>query len=246
MILQELRYTMAKYITGTDFAGITFFAGGCVRDWLLDPAASLSDDIDICVELPKGGIRLAKHLLPSMQGSGYQSYPEFGTAKFRIPGLNLDFVATRREKYKKGSRHPQVYFGSRWDDVLRRDFSINALLMDIVSGEVFDLCEQGKADIAEGIIRSLGEPKQKFQEDPIRLLRALRFSLRFGFSIESRTYHAMQSEGRAISQLSAKCISAEVQKLLHYCPQETVQQELEKLGWHRIRKLMEGFAEQPA
>jgi poly(A) polymerase len=239
--LETLRLQIKPMLIGTEFCGKVYFAGGCVRDWELEVEKSggrevegfgvFAADVDISVDLPNGGIRLAEYLCPKLEGEDYCSYPAYGTAKFSAGGTTLEFVATRKEVYKLGNRYPKVFPGTLADDVLRRDFTINALLMNAKTGEILDLCSMGLSDLQQGTIRCVGEPFHKFNEDPLRLLRALRFALRFGFRIEPGTYNAMKSEDGLISQLSARSIEAELQKMLQYCAPQTVQQEIYKLGW---------------
>lgn len=235
MNLEELRQLISSFITDSEFSGKAWFAGGCVRDWLLETGKHKANntlyDIDISVELPQGGILLSEYLLPHMEGTDYSKYPAFGTARFKVGNQSFEFVATRKETYKTGNRYPQVTFGTLSDDVLRRDFTMNGLLMNISSGEVLDLCGKGIADLEAGIIRCIGKPKQKFNEDPLRMLRALRFSLRFGFAIDPETYSAMQSEVALLARLSAKSIQAELTKMLKHNTSEAIQREFGKLGW---------------
>lgn len=242
MNLETLRLRLKPMLIGTEFCGKVYFAGGCVRDWILEVerfgsreverSGGFAADVDISVELPKGGIRLAEYLCPKLEGEDYCSYPAFGTAKFCTGGIAYEFVATRKEVYTRESRYPKVFPGSLADDVLRRDFTINALLMDAKTGEILDFSRKGLSDLQQGIIRCVGEPVHKFNEDPLRLLRALRFALRFGFRIEPVTAAAMMSESSLISRLSAHSIEAELQKMLLHNAPETLQQEFDKLGWN--------------
>jgi len=251
--LETLQCLIAPLIKDTCFEGNTYFAGGCVRDYVmtlqksnkLDSCLcekninntdkvlsnSILGDVDICVHLPNGGIKLAKHLYHILNGTNLVEYPSFGTASFLYKDLHLEFVATRKEIYRKSNRYPKVEFGSLKDDVLRRDFTINALLMDISKGNIMDLCGLGLQDLKNGIIRSLGKPEIKFAEDPIRMLRAVRFSLRFGFNIEATTWKALASESKNLSSLSGKLIKLETEKMLNNCSKKELEEMFDKLGW---------------
>lgn len=227
---KEQREIISAYIQNTEYATHAYFAGGCVRDWILN--ISQGSDIDICVELPEGGIGLAKLLQPKFPDSQIIYHPLYGTAKLKTANLNLEFVATRKEQYQSGSRYPCISFGTLKDDVLRRDFTINALLQHIYTGKVFDLSGKGLTDLHQGLIRCIGEPVTRFQEDPLRLLRAMRFALKFGFKVEPATRAAMQSEGGAISRLSKATISQEISKLKEI-PISDVSALLDSLGWDK-------------
>jgi poly(A) polymerase len=264
--LEKLRLWILPLLKDTPFYAKSWFAGGCVRDYLLQKERSEEfqfaikpngldsclhrkdinpesetkthfnkdlSDVDICVNLPQGGILLAKHLYKRLKGksNGLKVYPAFGTASFRYESLKLEFVATRKEIYRPANRYPKVEFGSLEEDVLRRDFTINALLMDITNGNIMDLCGLGLQDLISGIIRSLGEPEIKFAEDPIRMLRAVRFSLRFGFTIEAATWKALISQASKQRNLSARLMNMEIEKMLSYCPQEELDELFEILGW---------------
>jgi len=260
MNLEELRLLIAPLIKDTEFEGKTYFAGGCVRDYLLRSqtgrgldsrlrgndkvvanvrkSANCSlNDVDICVNLPEGGIKLAGHLYKVLNGDKLCTHPKFGTASFSYKDVQLEFVATRKEIYKAGNRYPKVEFGSLEDDVMRRDFTINALLMDVTTGTILDLCRQGLQDLISGIIRCLGEPVKKFNEDPLRMLRAIRFGLRFGFTIELYSVQALESEVQALQTLSFKQIEGELSKMLQFSPKEDVVRLLNLLHWMNVPKI---------
>lgn len=240
MILEELRSTLSRKLQNSEFRNKAWFAGGCVRDYVLNPEAELKGDIDLTVELKEGGIRLAEYLAEIFQVKPVHRYPQYGTAAVEIYGLRLEFVATRREKYRSNSRYPIVCFGSLRDDVLRRDFTINSLLLPISEGEVTDLSEMGLSDLEKGIIRSLGEPELKFREDPLRLLRALRFSLRFGYEIEVTTLQAMRNEADQLRRLSKNQIILELEKMDFPAKEENIRKRFEELGWEQVLLRVQG------
>ncbi|HPH94203.1 MAG TPA: CCA tRNA nucleotidyltransferase, partial [Candidatus Cloacimonas sp.] len=126
MNLNELRLFLWELIQNSEFADKSYFAGGCVRDFILNPYATIKSDVDICVELPEGGIALAQYLQNRLQPSELVIHKSFGTASLHYKNLQLEFVATRKEQYFAGNRYPKVEFGTLTDDVLRRDFTINA------------------------------------------------------------------------------------------------------------------------
>jgi len=235
--LQDLRLKLVPLLSNTSFAGKAWFAGGCVRDYLLHPHDPLQGDVDITVELAQGGIKLAEHLYRHLGGDKPTTHPEFFTASWLFEGQNLEFVATRKEVYPPRSRYPRVFPGTLYDDVMRRDFTINSLLMNISSGEITDLSGLGIPDLKQGVLRSLGEPTAKFREDPLRLLRALRFALRLGFGIDPATLNAMRTQARYLNRLSSRLISLEITKALQHSSPELLWHWLRELGWDRIEKI---------
>lgn len=230
MNLMEWRVLLDKLINDSDFAHKSYFAGGCVRDFLLNPDSSITSDIDICVEIFEGGIALAKYLQNYLPESDIIIHQSFGTASLRYKNYKLEFVATRKEKYYPGSRYPQVQFGNLLDDVLRRDFTINALLMSITTGEILDLSCKGLSDLKQGIIRTVQDPDKSFSEDPLRMLRALQFALRFNFQIEDKTLKAMQKNTPALKILSKRAIQEELNKIPESKRQEAIA-FIDKMNW---------------
>jgi tRNA nucleotidyltransferase/poly(A) polymerase len=230
LCLSEL---LRECIAGTEFEAKTYFAGGCVRDYLMKGALSedSSPDVDVCIELHNGTMLLAELLVKEHNAIILNSYPEFGTLKLSIHGISLELVTTRREAYRYPSRYPKVSFGTLREDVMRRDFSINALLMDVCSMELFDYSGFGKMDLDMGIIRCIGNPAKRFREDPLRLLRALRFALRFGFAHDDATYLAMKHCTHELNRLSDRLIVSEINKILQCNSKDMLKLAIEQLNW---------------
>jgi poly(A) polymerase len=182
-----------------------YLVGGCVRDLLLgrEPA-----DYDVTTEArPDDVLRL----FPGSLAVGAQ----FGVVLVGAEGQTVE-VATFREDlgYSDGRRPDQVRYASRpEDDVSRRDFSINGLLMHHDSGAVLDFVG-GQADLQAGLIRAIGDPERRFVEDKLRMLRAVRFAARLGYRIEPRTFAAVQQHSPEIAIVSAERIGEELSKLL--------------------------------
>ncbi|MFO8144816.1 MAG: CCA tRNA nucleotidyltransferase [Candidatus Syntrophosphaera sp.] len=212
MNLNELRLLLADKIQGTDFAGRAYFTGGCVRDHLLGRETSKLD-VDIAVELPKGGVRLARYLRNVLPMTGLKIQNAFGTATALYGDVQLDFVMTRSEKYIPGSRFPKVKFADLTTDCLRRDFTINALYMDVTRGEVLDPSKMGVEDLERKIIRCLQDPFRSFREDPLRMLRALRFSIALGFELEPVVLQAIKVNADLTRSLSRTRLLNEIQRL---------------------------------
>ena len=194
-----------------------FLAGGCVRDFLLgrEPAdydvATSATPQEVMRLFPQTyavGAQFGVVLIPIRRdGDGG---PENKADKYAIE------VATFRSDgaYSDG-RHPdQVHFSSdAQTDVQRRDFTINGLLLDPVSQEVLDYVG-GREDLERGVIRTIGSPHQRFSEDKLRMLRAVRFSARFGYTVEAQTFAAIRELAPQIHQVSHERVRDEILKML--------------------------------
>src|SRR5207237_2836206 len=126
-------------------------------------------------------------------------YPRFGTAMLHIggegeAGTAVELVSARAESYQPDSRKPEVRQGTLRDDVYRRDFTINTLLENLHTGENLDLTGRALEDLRAGILRTPLEPRLTFFDDPLRMLRAVRFAARFDFEIEPSTWEAICAE----------------------------------------------------
>ena len=209
--MEKLIEKIKEAIKNTEFEGRSFIAGGFVRDKAM---GRVSKDIDICVELPDGGIKLAKFLSEQLQGTNVVIFERFGTAQIVIDDLPVEFVHTRKEFYTPGSRKPDTCFGTVENDVFRRDFTINSLLLNISSGEVLDFTGRGLIDIQDEIIRTTSNPESIFAEDPLRMLRAVRFAAKLGFKIEEKTFEAIKKDAHTLNSISKERIQEELMKIL--------------------------------
>jgi len=183
----------------------SFLVGGCVRDLLLrrEPA-----DYDVCTDAHP---HVVQQLFPNHVGVG----AKFGVILVVEDGAQVEVATFRSDIGYSDGRHPDrvAYTGSAEEDVRRRDFTINGLLLNPVNQEVLDYVG-GKADLAAGLVRAIGEPRSRFTEDKLRMLRAVRFAARFGYRIEPQTMEAAQALASQISQVSAERIRDELNKLL--------------------------------
>lgn len=212
----DIRNHLRELIAGTEFDGKVFFVGGCCRD---DIMGTEIKDIDISVALPDGGIRLAMWLHQNGHTAAEVSaFPEFHTAKFRLadfPDVELESVHTRKETYPdRGSRNPVTGYGTHEEDCFRRDFTVNALYQNVSTGEIMDITGKGLDDIRDRIIRTPSDPFVKFDEDPLRILRCVRFAARFGWMIERETYEAMKSMVPRMSILTKARMNEEFFKMM--------------------------------
>ncbi len=197
--------------SNTDYEGRLYLVGGIVRDKILGIPAD--EDIDIVLE--GDATRLAQFLFEAGIGDHAPVvYPRFGTAMIGIGGHQVEIASARKESYSPDSRKPHVAPASLQDDVLRRDFTINTLLENLHTGEVLDLTGLGRSDIASGIIRTPMDARATFEDDPLRMLRAIRFAARFGFDIEESTLSAIREKTARLSIISKERIREEFSKTL--------------------------------
>jgi tRNA nucleotidyltransferase/poly(A) polymerase len=207
----ELLDKIRKVIENTEFANKTFIAGGWVRDKVM---GNESKDIDIVVELPNGGVKLAEFLTDKLNGTNVVIFSRFGTAQIVLDDIDVEFVMTRKEEYDGITRKPIVTFGTIIDDVMRRDFTINSLLYNIITEEILDLTGKGLDDIHNKIVKTTGEPNFIFNQDPLRLMRAVRFAARFNFKIELNTLTAIVNNWILLNKISKERIQEELIKIL--------------------------------
>jgi putative nucleotidyltransferase with HDIG domain len=180
-------------------------AGGCVRDILLGREPT---DYDVATDATPDQVMA---LFPDSVAVGAQ----FGVIAVQREGRKVEVATFRADAGYSDGRHPDAVLFARTpqEDVKRRDFTINGLLMRHNTGEVLDFVG-GQDDLREGIIRAIGEPDRRFREDKLRLLRAVRFAARFRLTIEGATFDAIRRHAREITQVSAERVRDELTKLL--------------------------------
>ena len=192
-----------------------FVIGGFVRDYFLGIP---NDDIDIVVE--GSGIKFAEGFAKTVKGE-LTVYENFGTAMVKYGDQKIEFVGARKEHYERGSRKPYCENGTLHDDQLRRDFTINAMAFDLNKGHFGELVDpfDGIGDLEKGIIRTPIDPAQTFLDDPLRMLRAVRFRCKLSrdgkeFHIDHKTTCAMAICQDEIKTLSGERITEELNKIL--------------------------------
>ncbi|MBD3224294.1 MAG: HD domain-containing protein [Caldithrix sp.] len=188
-----------------------YVVGGYVRDLQL---GSPGKDIDFVVI--GDAMRFADYLKKNLQISNLVQYQRFGTFMMTYAGYQLEFVNARKESYEDTSRKPQTQQADLYTDLSRRDFTINTLAMDISKekyGEIIDVYD-GIRDLKHGIIRTPLQPEQTFYDDPLRMMRAVRFATRFGFQIDSKIFEAIRKENERLSIVSQERITEEFNKIL--------------------------------
>lgn len=219
---ENVLINLGELIKDTKWEGKVFLAGGAVRDNIMGKTIK---DLDFVVNEKNGGIVfsiwLSKKLGNFKEESNPVIYERFGTSKLSLRGNNLDlpnidleFVEPRREKYSDNSRKPVVTQGELLDDVLRRDFTINSLLMNVSTYEVLDLTEKGVEDIENGIIRTTSNSETIFKDDALRIMRGVRFFVKYGFKFDTNTLKSMKQCSEHIKYISKERITDELNKIL--------------------------------
>jgi len=212
----EICYYLKHILNGSDFIGNTYVVGGAVRDFVM---GNKIKDIDLVVSLPSGGINLANWLYNN-DFLIYKPvlYPTYGTSMFQLkefPDIELEAVQTRKEQYKdKNSRNPVTSYGTLYEDAMRRDLTINALYYSIDCGKIEDVTGNGLNDIDKHIIRVTSDPDTVYQDDPLRILRCIRFSSRFGWQINESTFAGMVRNVDRLEIITKERISDELDKIL--------------------------------
>ena len=219
-----------------------YIVGGVVRDFFLQRPCTDIDIV--CIGHDNGGevhigIELAKASSRALGGSKVSVFKNFGTASFRIDNsklkndnsadtannsqfsilnsqLELEFVGARRESYSRDSRKPIVENGTLEDDQRRRDFTVNALAVCINHDRYGELVDPfgGIRDLDQGILRTPLDPDITFSDDPLRMMRALRFAAQLGFRIDDSTFEAIARNAKRIEIVSAERITVELNKII--------------------------------
>lgn len=189
-----------------------YVVGGYVRDIFLKRTSS---DIDFVTV--GSGIELARKVAQMLGRPDKVSvYENYGTAQVRTHGLELEFVGARRESYRRESRNPIVEDGTLHDDQCRRDFTINAMAISLNKATFGELLDpfNGIVDLHHGIIRTPLDPDVTFSDDPLRMMRAVRFATQLGFTILPETFEAIRRNAPRISIITKERINDELMKIM--------------------------------
>jgi tRNA nucleotidyltransferase/poly(A) polymerase len=219
-IPNEYSAIMNKILQAANENGFRVYAvGGFVRDLII---GRFPNDLDIMVEPSAlqntrlAGITFSKILASKYSLRDPVVFERFGTAKLIIDGLEVEFVMPRKEYYEDDSRNPDTEIGTLMQDALRRDFTVNALFLNLNGNEILDLTGLGLSDIENKIIRAADSCAAGviFKQDPLRILRAVRQSLQLNFQIDPSTYAAMKDAVKRIEIVSPERIRDEINKIL--------------------------------
>lgn len=189
-----------------------YLIGGFVRDIFLDRP---SKDIDV-VAIGKG-IDLATRVKEELGEEAHLSvFKNFGTAQIKLNDLEIEFVGARKESYNRGSRKPMVEDGTLQDDQLRRDFTINALAIGLSKDNFGKLLDpfNGLEDLKNKIIKTPLDPDITYSDDPLRMMRAIRFASQLGFTIETESFNALSKNKDRIGIVSKERIADELNKII--------------------------------
>lgn len=188
-----------------------YVVGGYVRDHLLGRPCK---DVDVVVE--GKGIEMAKAFAKHTGSDGFSYFENFGTAMVRHGDYEVEFVGARRESYRRESRKPIVEEGTIADDQVRRDFTINAMSISLNADDYGTLIDpfDGVGDLRAGIIRTPTDPDVTFSDDPLRMMRGIRFATRLNFRIAHATYESIERNRDRIGIVSKERITDELNKIL--------------------------------
>ncbi|MCP9291324.1 CCA tRNA nucleotidyltransferase [Gracilimonas sediminicola] len=191
-----------------------YVIGGYVRDYYLN--RSKQGEIDLDFVTVGSGIKLARKVSEKIEGSSLAVYKQFGTAQVKTGELELEFVGARKESYRKNSRKPIVEDGTLEDDQLRRDLTINALSWSLNKENFGELNDPfgGMDDLERALIRTPIDPKKTFDDDPLRMMRAIRFASQLDFRIEEKTFDAISEMSERINIISKERIIEELNKII--------------------------------
>lgn len=198
--------------TADELGQPAYLVGGYVRDLLLERS---SKDIDVVTT--GNGIAFAKAVARKLGNDAQLTvFKNFGTANIQHQGLELEIVGARKESYDRDSRKPVVETGTLEDDLRRRDLTINALAVGLHQAAHGALVDHfnGQQDLEQGWIRTPLEPYQTFDDDPLRMIRTIRFAAQLGFTIDDTTFKAIGANSERLSIVSQERITEEFHKLL--------------------------------
>ena len=189
-----------------------YVVGGYVRDIFLERP---SDDIDVVVV--GSGIQVASELKKMLGKRAHLSvFRNFGTAQVKFHDMEIEFVGARKESYSHDSRKPIVENGTLEDDQNRRDFTINAMAICLNKSRFGELVDpfNGIADLQDGIIATPLDPEITFSDDPLRMMRCIRFATQLNFQIEGETFRALENMADRIKIVSGERIEVELNKIM--------------------------------
>jgi len=200
---------------GSELDQPVYVIGGYVRDYYLDRLKD-TEEPDIDFVTVGSGVELAQKVADKLGSEKLSVFKQFGTAQVRYEGMDLEFVGARKESYRRDSRKPIVEDGTLRDDQLRRDFTINALSWSLNEENFGELLDPfgGIQDLKEKLIRTPVDPFTTFDDDPLRMMRAVRFATQLEFKIAPQTYKAIKKMAERLEIISKERIVEELNKII--------------------------------
>jgi len=222
--LQRLRVGLA----GTPYEGKVYLVGGYVRDKLLK--RRLPSDVDLVLE--GDALQLAQFLYErGIADHPPVTYPRFGTAMVHLGEIAVELVTARAESYHDASRKPAtVKPATLYEDALRRDFTVNTLLENLHTGAIVDPLGVGLSDLQARWLRTPRDPHETFYEDPLRMLRAVRFAVQLDFTLDPVAVQAIREQAERLKIVSIERIQAEFTRLMDSPPAAAGLQMLLEVG----------------
>ncbi len=224
--MKEAADAIRVALEGTDIENRVWVVGGALRDELL--GRPFSGEVDLVTDLDVG--ECAKALFAAGASSVPVIYPRFGTAMVRVGQTNVEIVTARRESYESESRKPRVERATLAEDARRRDFTVNTLLRPLRGGEILDLLGCGLDDLRSRTLRTPLEPESTFRDDPLRMLRAVRFRWALGFDPAPGLYEAIRMACGRLRIVSGERIRDELVKMLALPEADRAMADLMDLG----------------
>jgi len=189
-----------------------YLVGGAVRDKVMGLATA--QDLDFVVTIGSAS-ELAQELSSTLSLPPPVTFPKFGTAQLNFDGWKLEFVDSRKESYPEDSRKPIVERASLIEDLKRRDFTINTLVQDLETGKILDLLGTGLEDIKKRTLRTPLDPDATFKDDPLRMLRAVRFACKLNFTIAEEAAQAIRKHAELLNlKVSPERIKGELDLIM--------------------------------
>lgn len=216
------RKTFETVGRAADTLGLPCYAvGGYVRDLMLQRG---SKDVDFVAVGQGSGIAIARQVASMLgRGAHVSVFKTYGTAQVRFRELELEFVGARKESYRSDSRNPIVEEGTLDDDISRRDFTINAMAISVNADSFGELIDRfgGVEDLENRIIRTPLDPDITFSDDPLRMMRAVRFATQLNFEIYPETFEAIRRNASRINIITRERIATELEKIMR-SPQPSI------------------------